>query len=103
MSDYLNEFDLTIATLWREERISCPHRDLLQGFLEEELEPAQMDYVRFHLAEVGCEGCTKVVEDLGRKVAVEPLAISAEEQAVQERLLTSTCTFLGASRAARGR
>jgi hypothetical protein len=100
MSDYLDEFDLTVSTLWREERLSCPHRDLVQCFVDGELPAAQMDYVRFHVEEIGCASCRSLAAELGAPVPVAA-EDSASERAIRERLLRSTRTFLGASRDAR--
>ncbi|MBL8900390.1 MAG: hypothetical protein JNM84_22350 [Planctomycetes bacterium] len=102
MSDYLDEFDLTVSTLWREERLSCPHRDLVQSFVDGELPPAQMDYLRFHIEEVGCAPCRELATALGAPLAAAPESSSAERE-IEERLLRSTRTFLGASRDERRR
>ena len=41
----------TVATVWREERVSCPHQDILRAYGTGALEPGAMDFVRFHLQE----------------------------------------------------
>jgi hypothetical protein len=100
MSEYLDEFDLTVSTLWREERLSCPHRDLLQSYADGELPPAQSDYVRFHVEQVGCAACRAELAAFG--AAPQPTGGDSElESEIRERLLRSTRTFLGASRDAR--
>lgn len=102
MSEYLDEFDLTVSTLWREERLSCPHRDLLQSYADGELPAAQLDYLRFHLEQVSCAACRAELAALGAPPPRES-GDSELESEIRERLLRSTRTFLGASRDARRR
>jgi hypothetical protein len=53
----------TVATVWREERVSCPHQDILRAYGTGALETGAMDFVRFHLQESQCPYCSAVVED----------------------------------------
>jgi hypothetical protein len=70
----------TVATVWREERISCPHPDLLQSWLQGGLQGGARDFVAFHLADSQCPYCNAVVD-------------------LRDRLLRSTATALRRSRA----
>ncbi|MEM7198690.1 MAG: hypothetical protein AAF628_00375 [Planctomycetota bacterium] len=54
----------TVSTVWRDERVSCPHPDLLRGYLTQSLPAGAIDFVRFHLQESQCPYCNAVVEDL---------------------------------------
>lgn len=101
MSDFLDEFDLTISTLWREARLSCPHKDVLQAYAERELPAAQLDYLRFHVEDVGCASCREALAELGVPPPRPALEDSAEERAVRERLLQSTRSALRSSRGSR--
>lgn len=91
MSDYLDELDLTVSTLWREERVSCPHRDLLQAYLDQALPSEAQIYVTFHVEEIGCPFCAANLEDL-RACASDDREARVVEQ--EDRLLRSTRTFL---------
>ena len=54
----------TVATVWREERVSCPHPDILRAYETGSLEPGAMDFLKFHLDECQCPFCNAVLEDL---------------------------------------
>lgn len=73
--------DLTVAHLWRVERISCPHRDLLRAYREGSLAPEEADYLRFHLENVGCPFCQANLEDLA---LAEDMARRSLREAVDE-------------------
>jgi hypothetical protein len=66
----------TVSSVWRDERISCPHPDLLQSWLSGALEGGAAEFIAFHLRESQCPYCNAVVEDL-----------RAREDAAQERPL----------------
>ena len=54
----------SVGDIWRRNRISCPSRSELGGFLLGTLEPAAEDYVDFHLRTVGCRFCLANLDDL---------------------------------------
>ena len=54
----------TVSTVWREERVSCPHPDILRAFEAGSLERGAMDFIEFHLQECQCPYCAAVLEDL---------------------------------------
>ena len=86
----------TVATVWREERISCPHPDLLQSWLQGGLEGGADEFVRFHLRESQCPYCNAVVDDLR---ASEDAAKTAPLADLRDRLLRSTGIALRQNRA----
>lgn len=57
----------TAGAIWRRERISCPARDQLGGFLLGAGDPELLDYIRFHLDEIGCPYCQANLDDLRAK------------------------------------
>ena len=57
-------FEQTVATIWREERVSCPHRDILVSYVKGSLDKGASDYIRFHIEEVKCPWCTIEVENI---------------------------------------
>ena len=89
------ELMFTVATVWREERVSCPHADILKAHLAGALDPAASDYVAFHLDESQCPYCLAVVEDLR---ANEVDAAQADFEGIRSRLLRSTVTALRKAR-----
>lgn len=66
----------TVASVWREERVSCPHPDLLRAYLGGSLDGAAAEYLGFHLGESQCPYCNALVDEMR----------AADEQAERERL-----------------
>ena len=54
----------TAGAIWRRERVSCPTRDQLGGYLLGAGDPDLLDYVQFHLAVIGCPYCQANLDDL---------------------------------------
>jgi hypothetical protein len=88
--------DLTVASVWREERISCPHPHLLQSHAQGGLDGGAAEFLDFHLRESQCPYCNAIVQDLQ---AQEASAKSPVLEDVKERLLSSTRAALKKSRA----
>jgi hypothetical protein len=86
----------TVASVWRDERISCPHRDILQSFSAGGLDSGAREFVEFHLRESQCPYCNAVVEDLERQDAD---ARSGSMTDLRDRLLRSTAVALRGARA----
>ena len=87
---------LTVANVWREERISCPHPHLLQSWLQGGLGGGAGDFIAFHLRDSQCPYCNAVVEDLK---AQEELAKGPVLTDLRDRLLRSTVAALRRNRA----
>lgn len=81
----------TVATVWREERVSCPHPDILRAFTEDSLEAGAMDFVRFHLEESQCPYCNAILED---QRLSDSEAASTGLQDLRDKLMRSTVTAL---------
>jgi hypothetical protein len=54
----------TVGAIWRRERVSCPGRDQLGGYLLGAGDPDLLDYITFHLTVVGCPYCQANLDDL---------------------------------------
>ncbi|HET6202877.1 MAG TPA: hypothetical protein VFI25_08760 [Planctomycetota bacterium] len=88
-------FALEIGRLWLEERVSCPHRNLLQAFVEGRgsIEPAAREFVAFHVGELPCPACRVEVEDLkGASLRPSPPLprVPPPPAGTAKRLLTET-------------
>jgi hypothetical protein len=59
----------SLGEIWRRNRISCPTREQLGSYLLGALDDEQVEYVRFHLATVGCRLCHANLHDLERRQA----------------------------------
>ncbi len=56
----------SLGAIWRRERVSCPTRDHLGGFLLGSLDAGLEDYIQFHLEIIGCPYCRANLDDLER-------------------------------------
>ena len=54
----------TLGAIWRRNRLSCPPRAELGQFLLGTLENEAVDYIRFHIDQVGCRYCEANLADL---------------------------------------
>ena len=54
----------TVGAIWRRDRVSCPTRDQLGGYLLGAGDPELVEYIRFHLDEIGCPYCQANLDDL---------------------------------------
>ena len=86
----------TVATVWREERISCPHPHVLQSHLQGGLPAGASEYVAFHLLESKCPYCNAVVQDLEAR---DGHAKAAVPEDLRDKLLRSTTAELRRTRA----
>lgn len=81
----------TVATVWREERVSCPHPDILQAFESGSLAPGAMEFLEFHLNESACPYCNSVLQDLrSRQLDADESRMSD----LKDRLMRSTVSEL---------
>ena len=83
--------EISISLVWEEERISCPHRDVLRAYAGGSLPKKAADYIKFHVKDVGCPFCLANLEDL------ETLDASDQGRylrSVRDRVMSSTRAFL---------
>lgn len=92
----VERFAMTVGSVWREARVSCPHPDVLRAYREDGLEAAQAGYIRFHVEDANCPYCQAILEDLARGGAA---AADAPLENLKERLLSSTMNVLREKRA----
>jgi len=81
----------TVSVVWREERVSCPHEDILRAFDTGSLEAGAMDFLTFHLEETQCPYCSAVLEDLRSR---QQDADEAQMTDLRDRLMRSTVSEL---------
>jgi hypothetical protein len=82
---------VTVGMVWREARVSCPHRDILRAYREGGLPTGAADYVRFHVAEAECAYCQAQLDDLARDDAA---TTEVHLHGLKDRLLSSTMSLL---------
>lgn len=85
--DDRDALDLDVGRVWRLERVSCPHVDVLRAYHTRSLPDGAMDYMRFHLETSQCPYCNAALDELrAGERSVEQQALTD----VRERLLRST-------------
>lgn len=89
------ELTLEVAVVWREERVSCPHPDVLRAFLAAGLDEDAAGFVAFHLQESQCPYCNATAEEI-RAEAAEATTPKLED--LRKKLLRSTVAALKSQR-----
>ncbi len=65
----------SLGEIWRQQRLSCPSREQLRGYLLGKMDKDQAAYIEFHVAAVGCRYCRANMADLqAQQAAAEPAA-----------------------------
>lgn len=57
----------SLGAIWRRERISCPSREELNGYLHQIHEEDFQAYIEFHLRTIACASCQANLDDLKEK------------------------------------
>ncbi|MCY2951164.1 MAG: sigma-70 family RNA polymerase sigma factor [Planctomycetota bacterium] len=78
--------DSLLTEIWEEQRLSCPKRSTLGGYLLNTLDPPWHDYVDFHINQLGCRFCRANLEDLKSQSAAAP-------RVLVDRIMQSTVGF----------
>ncbi len=81
---------LTVGTVWRDARVSCPHRDILRSYKAGMTGPAA-DYIRFHVEEAQCPYCQANLDDFERE---DTEAAGEQLGDLRDRLLSSTMSMI---------
>lgn len=82
----LAALDSLLTDIWETERLTCPKRTTLGGYLLNTLDAPWSAYVRFHLDTVACPFCTANVDDLRKQTQSDP-------RPLRDRILQSTVGF----------
>jgi hypothetical protein len=59
----------SLGAVWRRDRLSCPSREQLGGYLHKVLEGDMQAYIEFHLKTIDCLCCQANLDDLKEKQA----------------------------------
>lgn len=59
----------SLGAIWRREKLSCPTREELNGYLHQIHEDDFQSYIDFHLTTIGCPTCQANLDDLREKQA----------------------------------
>jgi hypothetical protein len=65
----LDRGEHSVGAVWRRERLSCPTREQLGGYVLQALDADLREYIEFHLTTVGCAYCQANLDDLKRLAA----------------------------------
>ncbi|HLU37957.1 MAG TPA: hypothetical protein VK081_01140 [Planctomycetota bacterium] len=85
--DDRDALDLDVGRVWREERVSCPHQDILRAYLARSLPDGAMEYIQFHLETSACPYCNASLDELR---ASEQEAAGQAFTDLRDRLFRST-------------
>ena len=77
-----------LTEIWQSQRLSCPKRSTVGGFVLGTLERPWQAYVDFHLHTLGCHFCRANLEDL------KPQATEEVPPVLRTRIMESTVGFL---------
>lgn len=91
MADSDDLLTFTVATVWREQRVSCPHPDILRSYEAGSLSAGASEFIRFHLQESECPYCNAVLQDFH---AQQRDAEMSELEDMKDRLMRSTVAAL---------
>jgi len=78
--------DSLLTDIWESQRLSCPKRSTVGGYLLKTLEPPWQDYVHFHVEKLGCHFCRANLHDLKTETKQAP-------RALRDRVMQSTVGF----------
>ena len=88
----------TVSTVWREERVSCPHPDLLRAYVAGNLDGGAVEFLQFHLDEAQCPYCNAIVEELRAVDRDAQQATGDDLDGLEGRLRASTAAALSQRR-----
>lgn len=94
-SDEDRALAFTVSTVWREQRVSCPHLDILRSWRDGALAAEAAEFVSFHVQEAGCPYCNASLDELSAR---DDDAREAPMQDLRDRLLRSTVGALRSQR-----
>jgi RNA polymerase sigma factor (sigma-70 family) len=78
--------DSLLTEIWESERLSCPKRSTIGGFVLETLDEPWRDYVDFHLNRLDCSVCRANLEDLQEQSRQDPAPL-------HQRIMQSSIGF----------
>jgi len=81
-----SQSDSLLTDIWESQRLSCPKRSTVGGYLLKTLEPPWQDYVHFHVEKLGCHFCRANLHDLRTETKQAP-------RALRDRVMQSTVGF----------
>jgi RNA polymerase sigma factor (sigma-70 family) len=78
--------DSLLTEIWEDERLSCPKRSTVGGYVLHTLDDPWQGYVDFHIHRVGCPFCRANLDDLQAQSQQDPAPL-------RQRILQSTVGF----------
>lgn len=85
----------TVAAVWRQAGVSCPHPDLWASWRQGGVDGAAGRFLAFHLGDSGCPTCNAVVDDLRAR---DDRAGRQEVDDARARVLSSTLAAVRSQR-----
>ncbi|VTS06270.1 anti-sigma factor [Tuwongella immobilis] len=72
--------DHSIGQIWRRDRLSCPTREQISGYLLGVHDEAFADYIRFHIEVIGCPFCQANLIDLKHQAEAQAAGTAARRR-----------------------
>src|SRR5262245_19643354 len=80
----LDPGDHSLGAIWRRERLTCPNREQLCGYLLEALDADFQAYIDFHLNVIGCAYCHANLTDLQLLLNSKPAEVRQRRRRIFE-------------------
>lgn len=80
----------TLGEIWRRHRLTCPSREQLTLYLDNQLDAEESEYIKFHLETVHCRLCVASYED----IRISRQDDDAESESRHQRYLDRSSTYL---------
>ncbi len=80
----------TLGEIWRRNRLTCPSREQLTLYLDQQLADDESSYVTFHLEQVRCRLCNASFED----IKIQRQASDDQSADRHQRFLNHSSTYL---------
>jgi RNA polymerase sigma factor (sigma-70 family) len=84
--DIPSAIDSLLTEIWEDQRLSCPKRSTIGGFVLATLDDPWQKYIEFHINRLGCAFCKANLEDLQEQTRHDP-------GPMRDRILQSTVGF----------
>lgn len=83
----------SVATVWRQNRLTCASREKLGSYILKSLPPDEEDYIRFHLQVIGCRYCLANLAD-AESALVEQVDAEAQARDRRRRMFQTSVGYL---------
>ena len=80
----------TLGEIWRRHRLTCPSREQLNQYLDEQISSDEQALIRFHLEEIRCRLCCANFQDIN----IQRQALDDQTASRHQRFMDRSSTYL---------